>query len=229
MHLFFDLDGTLTDSSPGIIRCIQHAMTELGHAPLGDLELRGMIGRPLTTIFGTVLTAPDAETIRGAIAAFRTRFDDIGIFENSVFPGIEASLEELRSAGYTMQVVTAKPAVPAKRVLAHFGIDRFFDAVHGPELDAASCHKADLVCAALMRAGTDHRRAVMIGDHADDVLAARAHRVRAVAAGWGYGSRDELTAAAPDYIAEDVADLMRWLRSALVASGPGDPAAGRRQ
>jgi len=214
MHLFFDLDGTITDSSPGIIRCINHALVTLGHDRVPDGRLRTMIGPPLTTIFQTVLGSVDEAVLDRAVVAYRTRFDDVGIFENALFPGMADAIDELHRTGHTLQIVTAKPAVTASRVLAHFEMARFFDAVHGPALGARSCNKADLVATALQAASGDRQQAMMIGDRADDVLAARAHGVPAVAVAWGYGSRQELVAARPAYVAESATDLLQWVHSA---------------
>jgi phosphoglycolate phosphatase len=217
MHLFFDLDGTLTDSSPGIIRCINHALEELGRERVADDCLLGMIGAPLTAILATLLGSTDVVVLDRAVAAYRTRFNDVGIFENAVFPGIAGALDELHRSGHALQIVTAKPAVSARRVIAHFGLTRFFNAVHGPALADRSCDKSDLVGAALQFAGGDTRHAMMIGDRAEDVLAARAHDVAAVAVGWGYGSRLELIAAGPDHFADNTRELIEWVQSASFA------------
>ena len=211
MHLFFDLDGTLTDSCTGIIRCVNHALEELGCAAEPDDRLRGMIGQPLTRIFGAVLNEGGDERIRRAIEAYRVRFDDVGIFENALYPGIAAALQTLEDTGHRLQVVTAKPAVTASRVLVHFGIDHHFDAVHGPELSDHGCDKAMLIKRALDHAGIEPPAAIMIGDRVDDVLAARAHHVRAIGAGWGYGSRAELMEAGAERVAGDVDELLTCL------------------
>ena len=87
MHIFFDLDGTLTDSSPGIVRCINHALMELGHDAVTDIQLRGMIGAPLTRIFSTVLDCEDDGLLDRAVAAYHRRFNEVGIFENALYPG----------------------------------------------------------------------------------------------------------------------------------------------
>lgn len=211
MHIFFDLDGTLTDSSPGINCCINHALVELGYVAMTDGRLRGMIGAPLTRIFSDLLGGEDAALLDRAVAAYRIRFNEVGIFESALYPGVAETLELLCRTGHTLQIVTAKPAVSARRVAAHFGIAGFFHAVHGPELAARDCDKATLVGAALQVAGGEPRVAVMVGDRAADVAAARVHGVRAIAAGWGYGSRDELARAGPDFVAETVFDLIPWL------------------
>jgi phosphoglycolate phosphatase len=213
MLLLFDLDGTLTDSAPGIVGCINHALVALARPPLPEAQLLPMIGTPLTAIFGVVLESGDERLLDAAVRSYRQRFDTVGIFENALYPGIVPALDELRDAGHELRVVTAKPAPAARRVLDHFGIAGHFDAVHGPALTDRGCDKADLVAAALETARMPGA-AVMIGDRADDVRAARRHGVRAVAAGWGYGSHEELLAAGPEYLAPSVAHLREWLRAA---------------
>ena len=72
----------------------------------------------------------------------------IGMFESSLFPGISSALSTFRQLGHVLQVVTAKPADAARAVVAHFDIERYFEAVHGPDLNDRTCNKADLVRAA---------------------------------------------------------------------------------
>jgi phosphoglycolate phosphatase len=214
LHLFFDLDGTLTDSSPGILRCIDHAVASLGRDPVSRDRVSGMIGAPLSAIFEAVLGSTDETLIDQAVAAYRARFNSAGIYENSLFPGILDALAEFQRSGHRLQIVTAKPRVAAERVIDHFDLGRFFEAVHGPDLSERSCSKADFVAAALEVAGGDRSRCLMIGDRADDVLAARSCGVAAVAVGWGYGTRAELIAANPACFAECVTDLVEWVAGA---------------
>src|SRR5579862_9187719 len=189
MHLLFDLDGTLTDSSPGIVRCINHALVALQREPVAERDVMTMIGAPLSDIFATLLGTTDPATIEAAIAAYRVRFNDVGIFENALFPGIAEALAEFRQLGHSLQIVTNKPSVSARRVIDHFDIARFFDAVHGPDLTNRACRKTDLVGEALRAVAGSADRAAMIGDRPEDILAARSHAIPGVAVGWGYGSR----------------------------------------
>lgn len=213
MHILFDLDGTLTDSSPGIVRCINHALAMQGRARVEEARLRPLIGAPLSTIFRETAGMDDA-AIDAAIHDYRDRFYEAGMFENSVFPGIVEALEALQRAGHVMQVVTVKPAVAARRIIEHFDLARYFADVHGPDPTERTCDKADLVASALQRAGTIGAHVAMVGDRADDIRAARRHAVRAVAVGWGYGTQDELLAAGPEYLAPTVAHLLDWVRRA---------------
>ena len=211
MHLFFDLDGTLTDSAPGIVACLNHALTELGAPCAGETDLRAFIGSPLQMIFERLLDSTDAVLLKRAIASYKAQFDATGIFANTLFPGISTALQDLRQRGHRLQIVTVKPAVVARRVLDHFAIADHFDAVHGPEPDQENCEKADFVGAALRHARARQDEAIMIGDRVDDVLAARAHGVRAVGVGWGYGSREELIAAGAACVVETVMELTAWI------------------
>ena len=95
-------------------------------------------------------------------------------------------------------------------MVRHFGLDRFFDVVHGPDRTQRTGDKADLVRAALDLAGADPRDTIMIGDRADDIRAARAHGVHSVAVGWGYGTREELREAGFDFFAASVTDLVAY-------------------
>lgn len=211
-HLLFDLDGTLTDSGPGIVNCVNHALDVMGRATVTDREIRSQIGAPLSAIFARLFASNDSVLIERAIEAYRDRFNRIGIFENALYPGIADALQALAEAGHTLQVVTAKPAVPARRVIEHFRINHHFAALHGPGLDGPGCNKADLVAAALAHAGADREDTIMIGDRRDDVLAARANGVIAVGAGWGYGSAEELLGAGAAFVAHDVARFLEWIQ-----------------
>jgi phosphoglycolate phosphatase len=210
-HLLFDLDGTITDSAPGIVACLNHALAEMGHPHAAADDLRGLIGSPLRTIFEHLLQSTDAQAVDRAVTCYRARFASIGLVENRLFPGIADALRELHSRGHRLQIVTAKPAQVAQRVVDHFQVAQLFDAVHGPSGDDRSYDKANFVFAALRvveHAGGRREDVLMIGDRLDDIRAARANGVRCAAVMWGYGSREELIAARPDVHIETVDELL---------------------
>jgi phosphoglycolate phosphatase len=217
MHLLFDLDGTLADSFPGISRSINQTLTTLGHEPVADEQLRPFVGARLAVIFAALLRSEDEGLVDRAIEIYRPLFDEVGILESRVFRGIPEALTAFRSAGHSLQVVTVRSIESARLVVRHFGLDHYFDAVHGPHRSERVCDKADLVRAALTVARADARDTIMIGDRADDIRAARVHGTHAVAAGWGYGAQNELTAAQPDYFAPTIADLAAWVQSGACA------------
>jgi phosphoglycolate phosphatase len=184
MLLLFDLDGTLTDSRVGIVRCFAHALEHVGRAP-ADLPPLVCIGPPLSVAFRTLLGTDDPSLIEEAITRYRERFERIGMFENSLFRGVAQGLTALRDEGHRMRVVTAKPQPYAGTILQHFGIDVFFEAIHGPTVEGRTHDKVALVADAVREhASTD---AVMIGDRAEDIHAATANGIVSIAVTWGYG------------------------------------------
>lgn len=197
-HLFFDLDGTLTDSRLGITRCIQYSLERFGVTPPEAESLEQWIGPPLSRAFEILLDTQDETRVRAAVEAYRERFRDIGIFENVVYPGVEEALTRLNAQDHVLCVVTSKPAVFAERILDHFDLATHFVACHGADLAGTRSDKETLVRGALSDASLDTDSVWMIGDREHDVLGARAAGVRSVGVTWGFGSVSELRSAAPD-------------------------------
>jgi phosphoglycolate phosphatase len=196
MNLLFDLDGTLTDSRPGIVACIQHALQRSGIPVPSDQELQRCIGPPLIHSFARLLAAQvDAPSVAQAIAAYRERFTAVGMFENAVYEHIPGVLDELASRGARLYVATSKPRIYAERILEHFGLAERFVAIFGSELDGRLGDKAELIAHALNTADLDPAASVMIGDREHDMLGAVRNEVYPVGVLWGYGSEEELRSA----------------------------------
>jgi phosphoglycolate phosphatase len=191
--IFFDLDGTLTDPKPGITGSIQYALAKLGREVPSQDELAWCIGPPLRASF--VMLLGGEEHADRAVALYRERFGDVGLFENSVYPEIEGVLAKLSQSGLRMFVATSKPHVFARRIIDHFGLNPHFEHVFGSELDGTRVHKADLLAYALKQSGVDASRSLMIGDRSHDVLGAKANGIDAIGVTYGYGSAEELLAA----------------------------------
>lgn len=211
MQLMFDLDGTLTDSRLGVTRCIQHALADAGAVGPSIEELTGYVGPPLPGSFAALLGTSDAQRIEKAIAAYRRRFEQVGMFENRLYPGIVETLEAFDAAGHDMCVVTVKPRIYALRILEHFDIARLFRGVYGPELGARAYTKASLIGTVCAGPRAPTGRAVMIGDRAEDVHGAKSNGIGSVAVTWGYGDREELEAAQPDRIVESSSELREFI------------------
>jgi phosphoglycolate phosphatase len=197
MNVLFDLDGTLTDSSPGITKCIQYALTELGYPAPPVESLRWCLGPPLKQSFATLL-APDSQLADVALEKYRERFSTVGLFENSVYPGIEEALNDLSRRGHSLYVATSKPRVYAERIIEHFGLTKYFRSVDGSELDGTRTDKAELIAYILKRESIAATGAVMIGDREHDMIGAVKNQVRGIGVLWGYGSREELEKAGAD-------------------------------
>lgn len=209
--LLFDLDGTLTDPKPGIVGCLRFALDQLGVSCPSDDVLTNFIGPPLRATFALLLDTSDGSQIEEAIRLYRQRFAATGLYENQVYAGVPAMLEHAQQAATVMYVATSKPAVYAERIVQHFGLDHHFRQVYGAELDGRRENKADLVAYVLASEGVDAQTAVMIGDRAADVLAAKANGVRSIGVLWGYGSAHELLDAGVDVLCQTPSELAAHL------------------
>lgn len=210
MHVLFDLDGTLTDSGGGITRCVQHALTALGRPAPPASDLAWCVGPPLRDSLAQLLRTTQASLIDQALALYRERFTSVGMFENAVYPQVREGLAQLGEAGYPLSVVTSKPHVYARRILAHFDLLQMFEAVHGSELSGERSDKVSLVRHAL---DTERRdgRACVVGDRRHDVEGAHANGLPAIGVLWGYGSRAELEAAGADALVASMPELVDWV------------------
>ena len=208
-NLLFDLDGTLTDPAVGIIASTGHALAGFGIAPPADL--RWVIGPPLRGSFARLLGSDDPDTIERAMTLYRERFGTVGLFENEVYPGIPELLAAQQQAGRRLFVCTSKPHVYARRIVEHFGLLPYFEAVYGAELDGRRSAKAELVAYLLTQEQLVAAETVMVGDRHHDIDGARANGLRSIAVGYGYGASEELAAAEPTWHCDTVAALGEFL------------------
>lgn len=211
--LFFDLDGTLTDPRPGIVGSIQHALRELGRPVPPEEDLLWCIGPPLKASFETLLQG--AADVDRAVALYRERFSDVGLFENRVYDGIPELLEALAGQDFELHVATSKPHVFAERIVRHFGLDRYLGSVFGAELTGERTDKGELIAHALESCAAASEAVTMIGDRSHDMVGARKNAVRAVGVLYGYGSRAELLDAGADALAGTPGELVDVLRGSV--------------
>lgn len=205
MNVLFDLDGTLTDPGDGFVACVSHALAKLECRPHADHEIRRHVGPPLEETLARLIE--DRAKIPAAVAFYRERYASLGYLENAVYPGIEEALRALHSRGMHLFVATSKPTVYAERILAHFGLDRFFRGIYGSELDGTRSNKTELLSHLLARELLRPESTFMVGDRAQDMLAAVANGAQPVGALWGYGSRGELAQSGATAFCEQARDL----------------------
>jgi phosphoglycolate phosphatase len=216
--VLFDLDGTLTDSRPGIFSCFRYAFARLAEAggpsvtlPHDD-ELRVIVGPPLRESFARFAGEAEKERLMGF---YLERYSPIGAFENRVYDGVVAALDLLAPRA-RLFVATSKSEVDARRILEHFGLSARFESINGARRDGARAAKHELIGDILKAHAVAREDAVMIGDREYDMIGAKALGVAAVGALWGYGTREELTAAGADTLAATPLEAAEW---ALVGGG----------
>lgn len=230
--VLLDLDGTLTDSAPGIVASARAAYATLGLPAPDEATMRSFVGPPIVGSF-TDHGVPGGR-IAEAVAAYRAAFTAGGMWDNAVFDGIPEALAALRAAGVTLLVTTSKPTVYARPITERFGLADLVDGVFGAPPDAIPSSKATVIGEALAslsgRGGHDPARTLMVGDREHDVLGAAAHGIATLGVAWGYAPAGELERAGavgivrrPDELAAAV--LARVSR--LPARPGAEPLTGR--
>jgi len=202
LTVLFDLDGTLTDSRAGITACIRHALDRVGHPCPGDDALAAYIGPPLRGTLATLLGTTDQAVIETALAHYRARYDEVGLFENRVYDGVPEMLEDTARHARALFVATAKPRHAATRIVAHFDLTRHFQSVHGAEPGGRFDAKGDLLAHLLETGVIRAETSVMVGDRGTDISAAKINGIRSIGARWGYGESRELADAGADLLCE---------------------------
>ena len=211
-YVFFDLDGTLTDSGEGIINAAVYALEKYNIEVNDRSELRKFIGPPLQDSFSTDYGFSEDE-IEDVIKTFREYYSEKGIFENTIYENIQTVLFELKTRGKKLVVATSKPEVFTKQVLDHFNISSYFDYVSGATLNNEKIKKVDIIRDAICKLGiTDKSKIVMVGDRKLDILGAKENGIDSIGVLWGYGDLLELEKVGPTYIAEKVLDLLEIIK-----------------
>lgn len=215
-YIIFDLDGTLIKSEEGLFDSITYALEKSGVDPGDRKDMKRMIGPVLWESFQKFYNMSAEEADR-ANAYFVEAYDKEGIYNASVYEGVEQMLETLRNAGRILLVVTAKPRDMAERVLNHTGIDQYFQAVIGPARGNKKTDKGSLLREALSflaKTGTDHfqkEHAVMVGDRMFDMQGAAETGIPSIGVLYGYGDRQELINAGATLLADTPADVVKLL------------------
>jgi len=205
--VLFDLDGTLTDSSEGIVNGIQYALSKFGMREECREQLIQWIGPPLIDTFRTYYRL-DEQKARQAEAFYREYYIGKGMYENTVFAGIPGMLQELQRAGVQMLVATSKHSLIAEAILRHFGLRSYFKEVSGSKLNSKRTSKSDIIESALKHGNTrEGQRVVMVGDRKHDIAAAHNNRIASAAVAYGFGTLQELEKARPTYLVRSVSEL----------------------
>lgn len=191
-HYFFDMDGTVINSAPGVTHSVSYALEKLGITPPPRDELLCFIGPPLEWSFSHFY-GMDPETTKKALALYRECYSAGAIHECLVYDGIEALLKRVKATGGICVLATSKPHEFANPILSYLGLDKYFDFVSGPEMDGTRNAKAEVIAYAIEKMGlTDKSSILMIGDREHDTLGAKEAGVDCVGVLWGFGDADEL-------------------------------------
>lgn len=209
-YVLFDLDGTLSDSAPGILSSLRYAFAANGLPPLDAHTERVLLGPPFYESLPPLIGGE--ANLAAVINSYRAKYRDGGMYDTSVYPGIDDTLSRLHASGARLAVATSKPEAYAAPIVEHLGLAGYFETIGGDELDGSLPTKALVIEKVLRRLGSpDRAGVVMIGDRAHDVIGAREHGIACMGAGWGYGLPGELERAGARPVCAQPRDLLAAL------------------
>ena len=208
-YVFFDLDGTLIQSEFGIFESARYALRKLNIEEPDDSTLRCMIGPPLYVSFRDLFGMDDNMALE-AVRLYREYYEGTGLYKSPLYDGVKEVLTELKNAGVVLAVVTGKPEDISIRILKYLKIFDMFDTVSGPDKKSTDPKKVDLILRAindLQIEAAGHENVIMVGDRHFDIEGAKDAGIASIGVLYGYGSKEELTAAGADKIVNNVGEL----------------------
>lgn len=204
----FDLDGTLTNPESGLLSAFVYCFKKLGVPYDSKDSLKKYIGPPLydewQKDFGWSF-----EEASYAVEVFREYYNIYGWWDNEVYSGIEELLRELKASGKKLVVATSKPEVTAKKVLRHFGLDKYFDYIAGASMNGSEDLKWQILNRALSAVDAEKSEAILVGDRKYDAEGAKICGIDSLGVLWGHGSRRELEAAGFVYIVNSPDEIIK--------------------
>lgn len=210
-YLLFDLDGTLTNPKVGITKSVQYALAKFNIVESNLDTLEKFIGPPLKDSFMNYYAFSQSQAAE-AIKIYREYFEDIGLYENKMYSGMDELLGELKQRNIVLCVATSKPTVFAKRIIKHFNLDKYFSIIVGSNLDGTRVQKSEIISWVINKMEIKNRNEVlMIGDRKYDIVGAKSCFLNSVGVLYGYGSKNELLESNPTYMANNILDLRELL------------------
>lgn len=211
-HLFFDMDGTLIDSKPGIFNSVYYTLEKLG-IPKSDwpADLNPFIGPPLRMSFKTLFGFDEA-LAEHATVTYREYYSKQGLYEFTIYDGIPEALQQLYEAGLKLSLVTSKAEIYALKISEKAGFSNLLQTVSGCEINGQRSEKAELITWTLNKLGLEPSlQILMVGDRSFDISGARLAGISSAAVLYGYGSYEELTAESPGMLLTSPQDLISIL------------------
>lgn len=214
-YILFDLDGTLTDSREGIVRCVRETIAERGGPQLEEETLLRFIGPPLRDSFSR-FCGYSPEEAEDAVERFRLRYEPAGQYENRAAPGMAELMGRLREKGYVLALASSKPEHLCVSICARFGFTPHLSALVGSPPDG-DWEKAEVIREAMRRLGLtadDASQVLMVGDRRFDVLGAAACGVDCAGVEFfGYAPEGELEEAGAVAVAATPEELEAFILS----------------
>jgi phosphoglycolate phosphatase len=210
--VLIDLDGTISDSSPGMLTGFRKVFDRFDMEQPSDESIRRHFGPPLAVTWREVYGMTDEQIVEG-LEVYREYYHDVGMFENNLYDGVPELIKDLHGEGMTLSTATSKPEFSASRIIEHFGLREYFTFIGAADLAGTRDDKSAVIAHTLenLQTSSQTHSIVMLGDRRHDVEGAREHGIDTIGVLWGYGTAKELSTAGAIALAErprDAGDLL---------------------
>lgn len=215
-QVFFDFDGTIVDSQHGIIMAVKKMVDELQLPHLTDAEYRLFIGPTVTDSLKKFFPSLSEKQINAGVAKYRENYNSQGLFDLEIYPGVEAALTTLKSAGYQLNLASAKPEPVLRRIIDKFQLNNYFNGIYGATEDRKiRVQKADILAYGLEQSGASHDQSLMVGDRYTDMNGGAENHVKTLGVTYGFGDAAELRAANATALVTSPAELPAGVKRLL--------------
>jgi phosphoglycolate phosphatase len=208
INILFDLDGTLTAPYLGITNSVKYSLGKLGITEEDNNKLKLFIGPPLEKSFMEYYSF-DKKTVKKAIGYYREYFSEKGIYENTLYEGIENILTELNNKNKNCILATSKPEIFAGKILEYFHISTYFKYIVGSDMEGTFVEKEDIIKHIIEKYKLDKKETIMIGDRKYDIIGANKNGIDSIGVLYGYGSKEELENEKPKYLCTGTMDILK--------------------
>jgi phosphoglycolate phosphatase len=185
-NIIFDLDGTLVNSSPGILLCLNNVIKNKDIKPKVELNNK-LIGPPLLDMMKIVSGIENIYKLEDLANDFKSCYDSKGYKKTILFDGITKMLAELISKNVKLFIATNKRDKPTKKIIKHLSLDEFFTSLYTVDMDKELFQSKSIMIATIIKNHKlDISKTMYVGDTNADALAAFENKIRYIMTDWGY-------------------------------------------
>jgi len=209
-YIYFDLDGTIIDSSGGVVECIKKSLSNYDLDKFNEETLKQtIIGPPLYEGLNKLLDTENTQLLNSLVYDFRQCYNSAGVYENKLYEGITNILKQL-SLNSTLTLLTSKPEKFARIILQQHNISQYFTTIDGAGEKDTKSEKSQKL---MYYTQNNKSLSIMIGDRIEDILAAKKADIDSLAVSYGFENIDMLTLHQPTYCADSTHDILSILKS----------------
>ena len=203
----FDLDGTLVNSQYDLCDAVNHALDQLGRPRIAVAQMPALLGEGITRLLERVLDTDDAALVAEARRHFDHYYHRHYTDKTRPYPGVEAVLDHL---AFAKKAVCSNKYHPfTQGIIRTLGLERYFGMVLGAQPDRYRLKPApDAIRLILDELDVPPARALIVGDSTHDIEAGKAAGIATCAVTYGYRPATLLRSADPDWIINDIRELM---------------------